>query len=433
MTHPLSLAEIVARLKDLTSTPPATPPAEASAVSDRSEEAIMQVLNTLDSLPSSMITVDELKSTQAGIIVNTLRKHKSNAIAEFGKRLVNKWKDILQENAKATAPPLLPAVSSPLPALHTSALTASPDRKRKLSPPRPVDDIERSPRSSPRSLAPLVPSSCSSISPENYNPNAAHRLLYTDDSELNGDGHTDTDMTSRKRTKTSAVDISAEPNARPPPVNVPVRLCSLLDLCLDAMSQPNVAAALHLTQHHPPQHIQTIYHNATPTQLAAVSKRSPHLAADLEPLWRNHVARIYHMTQLPVASTASNSHKPSTISTSWYALWNECESRRLADEAQSAAAREQRLSAVSAKLKQRLADDRLSKAGSSIQRLDNKAATKQFLRVGRGGGAAMKAAVETNGTGEKVPPKVAAAKSKVSLLRAESSCASKVFWKGTTI
>ena len=204
----------------------------------------------------------------------------------------------------ADAPPLPPSYS--LSAAAARAPSSSPS-SRVLRPP--------SPDSSPSFLSlPSPPlSSCKAALPL-YNPN-----LYSSSttSQLQRDGGLDEAVerqaglegedeegfdadvleaaaSSRKRTRGLALDESSLwlPSSLPPPPSCPVLVCSLVQLCVDQLSQPSSFAQLRSLGPLPAPLALAILARAPPEQLRRIEDHShPQLRADTDPLWRAIVQR----------------------------------------------------------------------------------------------------------------------------------------------
>ena len=316
------------------------------------EEAVCEVLRALLTCPMS---VEALQATKVGLLVNSLRRRLKGEGAALAKRLLDRWKADVAHTATATAPsPGPPSSASQATAAPTSSPASSasppPPKRRRSSSPTP--SLSPPPRSVPPSssslLSPLLPlprysladlpgppspspalaagRSASSASapaaasaaaaateaappPQGdddlplYNPNqhwpylpssSASSSATTEPSTAEVEGEDGEaayvgDATSRKRTQ-AAGDL-AEELALPPPPSHPVRVCSLVQLCVDRLSHPSRLPSLRSLGAIPPALALSVLSRASAEQLTRIEGLNPHLREDLEPLWKALAAK----------------------------------------------------------------------------------------------------------------------------------------------
>ena len=202
-----------------------------------------QIIEILERLQSVSITIDLLKSTRIGIIVNKLTKRNDlpSTIHTFAFELVKSWKSIATASAGREKLQNQYAVqpTNPLPSASPSSSTISYNRKRTLS------------------------------------------NMQTNDTTDTG--------SSRKRQRLNT-NNSQNSNSSMFAFGGNKKVLSLQQICIDVMKK-NAMKIGKLPEMHPSL-IQQIYGGLKPLDLKKVYKANPHLRRHLDLLWRRQLKAL---------------------------------------------------------------------------------------------------------------------------------------------
>lgn len=239
----------------------------ASLLQHSSDHA--QIIEILERLQTVSISIETLKSTRIGIIVNKLTKRNDlpTNIQTFAWRLVNEWKEIATASARkekyeSEIPSLQPIPSQQPPSNHTN--TASHRRRRKRSLSTMLDNNQSSSTSSSTSST-----TTNSHNNSNNNNNNKRQRVNTINRNTNNNS------------QSMFASIGGDKKSVP----------SLQQICIRVMKQ-NAMQIGKLPCELDGNLVKQIYGSLKPSELKKIYKLNPHLKKHLDILWRRQLINL---------------------------------------------------------------------------------------------------------------------------------------------